>query len=136
MPRCPIAYHAAVICLSCQCGEISDAGSRVNQIHQCNVSYRCKSCHWHHKNTNTVIFLIYEYKKTYIYDSLILIKPIYMKKRRKILMSKVFITGDTHRKTDIEKIYVHQFPQQKEMTKDDIFIIAGDAGIITKIIRL
>lgn len=45
-------------------------------------------------------------------------------------MSKVFITGDVHRKTDIEKIYVHQFPQQKEMTKDDIFIIAGDAGII------
>lgn len=40
----------------------------------------------------------------------------------------VFITGDTHR--EFRRFTTKRFPVQKGMTKDDIVIIAGDAGII------
>lgn len=46
------------------------------------------------------------------------------------MASKIFITGDTHGKIDIEKIYNRSFKAAKLLTKDDILIIAGDAGII------
>lgn len=45
-------------------------------------------------------------------------------------MARVFVVGDTHGKIDIQSTYVTRFPQQKELTKDDTLIIAGDAGII------
>lgn len=41
-------------------------------------------------------------------------------------MSKVFITGDTHR--DFSRFDKYYFPIQKELTKEDIVIILGDFG--------
>ena len=38
----------------------------------------------------------------------------------------LFITGDTH--GDFSRFYKDYFPEQKEMTKDDIVIICGDFG--------
>lgn len=43
-------------------------------------------------------------------------------------MGKIFLVGDTHGISDIEKI--KNFKQAKELTKDDYLIILGDAGII------
>ena len=43
-------------------------------------------------------------------------------------MTRVFITGDTHADIDWEKINTRNFPLQKELTKDDYLIIAGDFG--------
>ncbi|MGD9697512.1 metallophosphoesterase family protein [Acinetobacter sp.] len=45
-------------------------------------------------------------------------------------MSRIFITGDTHRNIDIEKLSERNWPEQKELTKDDYLIIAGDFGMI------
>lgn len=45
-------------------------------------------------------------------------------------MSKVFVTGDVHGKLDIGKNYNRHFKEAASLTKDDILIIAGDAGII------
>ena len=45
-------------------------------------------------------------------------------------MSRIFITGDTHGRDDIRKLYPNSFPEQKNLTKDDYLIILGDAGII------
>lgn len=41
---------------------------------------------------------------------------------------KIYITGDTHIPIDISKLNTTHFPEQKEMTKDDFVIIAGDFG--------
>ena len=42
----------------------------------------------------------------------------------------IYITGDTHGHIDIfPKLNTQSFPAQKEMTKDDILIIAGDFGV-------
>ncbi len=38
----------------------------------------------------------------------------------------IYITGDTHR--DFRRFNVHNFPEQREMTKDDYVIICGDFG--------
>ena len=43
-------------------------------------------------------------------------------------MSRIFITGDTHCDYDWEKINTTNFPEQKNLTKDDYVIIAGDFG--------
>ena len=43
-------------------------------------------------------------------------------------MSRVFVTGDTHGDMDIKKMNMRYFPLQKELTKDDYLIIAGDFG--------
>ena len=43
-------------------------------------------------------------------------------------MPSIYVTGDTHGQIDWEKLNMHQFPQQKSMTKEDIIIIAGDFG--------
>ena len=40
----------------------------------------------------------------------------------------IYITGDTHGDW-MSRLNVHAFPEQKEMTKDDYVIIAGDFGI-------
>ena len=45
-------------------------------------------------------------------------------------MSRIFITGDTHRNIDIRKINESNFPEQKELKKDDYLIIAGDFGCL------
>ncbi len=42
----------------------------------------------------------------------------------------IYITGDTHIPIDISKLNVKNFPQQKEMTKDDYVIVCGDFGLI------
>ena len=43
-------------------------------------------------------------------------------------MSRIFITGDTHREIDVSKLGIFNFPEQKSLTKDDYLIIAGDFG--------
>lgn len=40
----------------------------------------------------------------------------------------VFITGDTHCPIDIKKLNFKNFPQGKNLTKDDYVIICGDFG--------
>ena len=43
-------------------------------------------------------------------------------------MSRIFITGDTHGDYDWHKLATRNFPEQKDLTKDDYVIIAGDFG--------
>lgn len=45
-------------------------------------------------------------------------------------MSRIFITGDTHGDEDFHKLNNKRFPIQKELSKDDYIIIAGDFGVI------
>ena len=40
----------------------------------------------------------------------------------------VYITGDTHIPVDISKLNTKQFPDQKNLSKDDFLIICGDFG--------
>jgi DNA repair exonuclease SbcCD nuclease subunit len=40
----------------------------------------------------------------------------------------IYITGDTHIPIDIHKLSISNFPEQKEMTKNDYVIICGDFG--------
>jgi len=40
----------------------------------------------------------------------------------------IYVTGDTHGIIDSYKLYMGQFPLQKELTRDDLLIIAGDFG--------
>lgn len=42
----------------------------------------------------------------------------------------IYITGDTHNMLDWKKLNTSNFPEQKKLTKNDIVIIAGDAGIV------
>lgn len=42
----------------------------------------------------------------------------------------IYITGDTHNMMDWKKLNTTNFPFQKHMTKDDLVIITGDAGIV------
>jgi len=42
----------------------------------------------------------------------------------------IYITGDTHAHNDIEKLNTRNFPEQKELTKDDYVIICGDFGCV------
>ena len=42
----------------------------------------------------------------------------------------IYVTGDTHIPIDISKLNATNFPEQKEMTKDDHLIICGDFGAI------
>lgn len=43
-------------------------------------------------------------------------------------MSRIFVTGDTHADIDWHKLNTKRFQEQKECTKDDVVIIAGDFG--------
>ena len=45
-------------------------------------------------------------------------------------MSRIFVTGDTHGDYDIAKLNTHNFPVQRELTKEDYLIIAGDFGCV------
>ena len=38
----------------------------------------------------------------------------------------IFVTGDTH--SDFRRFNTSNFPEQREMTKDDFVIICGDFG--------
>lgn len=40
----------------------------------------------------------------------------------------IYITGDTH--SDVKRLSVESFPEQKDMTKDDYVIILGDFGLV------
>ncbi len=40
----------------------------------------------------------------------------------------IYVTGDTHIPVDIGKLSTKNFPEQKEMTKNDYVIICGDFG--------
>ena len=41
---------------------------------------------------------------------------------------KIYVTGDTHQENNSEKLSEENFVEQKELTKDDFVIIAGDFG--------
>lgn len=45
-------------------------------------------------------------------------------------MSRIFVTGDTHRTHDIAKIEPSLFLEQLSLTKNDYMIICGDVGIL------
>lgn len=47
-----------------------------------------------------------------------------------MLMSRIFLTGDTHGALDIKRFYLNQFPESKTLTKDDYVIVLGDFGVI------
>ena len=42
---------------------------------------------------------------------------------------KIYVTGDTHIPIDIRKLYIREFSEQKELTRDDYVIILGDFGL-------
>jgi len=42
----------------------------------------------------------------------------------------IYVTGDTHRSIDVNKLNTKNFPQQKEMTKHNAVIICGDFGCV------
>lgn len=42
----------------------------------------------------------------------------------------IYVTGDTHANLDIHKLNMENFPQQKELSKDDYLIICGDFGLV------
>jgi len=41
---------------------------------------------------------------------------------------KIYVTGDTHQEHNSSKLSKKCFPEQKELTKDDFVIVAGDFG--------
>lgn len=43
-------------------------------------------------------------------------------------MTRIFLTGDTHNSTDIKKLNIENFKEQKDLTKNDYLIILGDFG--------
>lgn len=43
-------------------------------------------------------------------------------------MGRIFVTGDVHGDIDIKKLNTSNFPIQRDLTKDDYVIIAGDFG--------
>jgi len=42
---------------------------------------------------------------------------------------RLFITGDTHRDLDINKLSTKKWKEQKVLTRDDILLVAGDFGL-------
>lgn len=42
----------------------------------------------------------------------------------------VYVTGDVHGHIDIHKFTTENFPEQKELTKDDYVIVCGDFGLV------
>lgn len=44
------------------------------------------------------------------------------------MIKLIYITGDTHIPIDIHKLSIVNFPEQKQMTKNDFVIICGDFG--------
>ena len=42
----------------------------------------------------------------------------------------IYLTGDTHIPVDVEKFNTRNFPEQKQMTKEDFVIVLGDFGLV------
>ena len=42
----------------------------------------------------------------------------------------IFITGDLHGEIEISKLNSRKYPEQKNLTKSDIVINAGDFGLV------
>ena len=42
----------------------------------------------------------------------------------------IWLTGDTHIPIDVEKLNTRNFPEQKQMTRDDYLIVLGDFGLL------
>jgi len=42
----------------------------------------------------------------------------------------IYVTGDTHIPLDISKLNTTNFPEQKDMTRDDYVIVLGDFGLL------
>lgn len=40
----------------------------------------------------------------------------------------IYITGDVHNTIDVKKFNTKNFPEQKNMTREDLVFIAGDFG--------
>ena len=45
-------------------------------------------------------------------------------------MSKIYVTGDTHKDLDINKLSFKSFPEGRNLTKEDYIIICGDLGLV------
>ena len=45
-----------------------------------------------------------------------------------VIISRIFLTGDTHNTVDIKKLNMKNLPEQKELNKGDHLIILGDFG--------
>lgn len=45
-------------------------------------------------------------------------------------MSRLFLTGDTHGDHDWSKLNTKNFPEQKELNKDDYLVVLGDFGAV------
>ncbi len=43
---------------------------------------------------------------------------------------RIFLTGDTHIPIDISKLNMEQFPEQKNLTREDFVIVLGDFGLL------
>lgn len=50
--------------------------------------------------------------------------------RKGIERLMIYVTGDLHGEIDISKLNTKNFPQQKNLTKDDYVIILGDFGLL------
>ena len=46
------------------------------------------------------------------------------------IIPKVYITGDKHGEIDIKSINTKNWPEQKELTKNDYLIVLGDFGVL------
>ena len=44
----------------------------------------------------------------------------------------IFLTGDTHIPVDVKKLNTKNFPEQKDLTRDDYVIVLGDFGLLWK----
>ena len=50
-------------------------------------------------------------------------------------IGKVFVCGDTHGSHDIQKLNTASFPEQKDLTKDDVLIQLGDFALYWNILQ-
>jgi hypothetical protein len=42
----------------------------------------------------------------------------------------IYVTGDTHGRKDIDKLYASCFPEGQTLTREDYVIICGDFGAL------
>ena len=46
------------------------------------------------------------------------------------IMSRIFVCGDTHFPHDVAKLNTRNFPEQKNLSEEDVVIILGDFGLL------
>lgn len=51
------------------------------------------------------------------------------------MSSMIYLTGDIHGDIDLKKLNMRNFPEQKELTRNDVLIILGDFGLNNKSIK-